>query len=54
LKVGLAPEILAMPLLPRPMPAGGNGPLAAATAEGSAPQVARVLRAVVENAEEEK
>jgi hypothetical protein len=53
LKIGLAPDILAMPLLPRPMPAGGNGPLAAATAEGPAPQVARVLRAVVEDAEEE-
>ncbi|HEY6407309.1 MAG TPA: hypothetical protein VIY29_07575 [Ktedonobacteraceae bacterium] len=60
LKVGLAPETPVMPLLPRPMPTGGSGPLAAATAErragaeGPTPQVARVLRAVVEDSDEEK
>lgn len=60
LKVGLAPQTPVMPPLPRPMPGGGSGPLVAAGVEprtgtdGPTPQVARVLRAVVEDSDEEK
>ena len=58
MKVGLAPEIPAMPPLPRPLPGGVTGPLMVGSnerrtgTEGLAPQVARVLRAVVKDAEE--
>lgn len=57
MKVGLAPEIPAMPPLPRPLPGGVTVPLTVGSnerrigTEGPAPQVARVLRAVVEDAE---
>jgi hypothetical protein len=60
MKVGLAPEIPAMPPLPRPLPGGVSGPLTVGGnerrngTEGAPSQVARVLRAVVEDSEEEK
>lgn len=60
MKVGLAPEIPAMPPLPRPLPGGVSEPLTVGGnerrtgTEGPPSQVARVLRAVVEDSEEEK
>ena len=60
MKVGVAPEMPAMPPLPRPLLGGVNGPLTVGGNErqtgtdGPVPQVARVLRAVVEDSEEEK
>jgi len=56
LKVGLAPETPAMPQLPRPTPAAVPGSLTGSERDAgeasSAPQVARVLRAVAEDSEE--
>jgi len=50
LKVGLPPDAPAMPPLPRP----SSGALAGRAAEASAPQVARVMRAVTEEKEAKK
>src|SRR3989442_198732 len=55
LKVGLSPETPAMPPLPRPAQAGVTGQLIPGerrTGDAPAPQVARVLRKVTEEAEE--
>lgn len=46
-KVGLPPDVPAMPPLPRP----SSGALAGRAAETAAPQVARVMRAVAEESE---
>lgn len=58
-KVGLFSEMPVMPPLPRPLPGAANGSLAPGVerrtgTDGSTPYVARVLRAVVENSDEEK
>jgi len=50
LKVGVLPEVPAMPPLPRP----SSGALVNRQAEASTPQVARVMRAVTGDKEEEK
>lgn len=47
LKVGVSPEVPAMPPLPRP----STGALASRPADASTPQVARVMRAVTEEKE---
>jgi hypothetical protein len=55
LKVGLSPEMPAMPPLPRPAQTGVTGQLAPGerrAGDVSTPQVARVLRKVTEEAEE--
>jgi len=50
LRVGFPPEVPAMPPLPRP----SSGALASRPAEASTPQVARVMRAVTADKQEEK
>jgi hypothetical protein len=50
LKMGFPADVPAMPPLPRP----NTGALPGRTTEGSTPQVARVMRAVTEEKEEEK
>lgn len=50
LKVGVSPEVPAMPPLPRP----STGALASRPADASTPQVARVMRAVTAEKDQEK
>jgi hypothetical protein len=52
LKVGLAPDMPAMPPLPRPVQSGTLNPGEKRAGETSPPQVARVLRAVTEEKEQ--